>query len=103
MTGSYIGLDNPDVAKVLQAQLDVIGEVLNASKEGFAIWKALPTQGGEIEEFELVLMNSAGAAAAGKPQQELAGRTLTSVVGVSAHQLREFGRDLRLRSVVPLG
>jgi diguanylate cyclase (GGDEF)-like protein len=107
MTGSSIGLDNPDVAKVLQAQLDVIGEALDASKDGFAIWKALPTQGGEIEEFELVLMNSAGAAAAGKPQQELVGRTLTSVVGVeTAQDLRGvFVRALRegkgVREVVP--
>jgi diguanylate cyclase (GGDEF)-like protein len=82
MTGSSIGLENPDVAKVLQSQLDVIGEALDASKDGFAIWKALSTPDGSVEEFELVLMNSAGAAAAGQPQQNLVGKTLTAIVGV---------------------
>jgi diguanylate cyclase (GGDEF)-like protein len=107
MTGSSIGLENPDVAKALQAQLDVIGAALDASKDGFAIWKAMATQGGAIEEFELVLMNSAGAAAAGKPQQELVGRTLTAVVGAeTAKDLRGiFIRALRegqgVREVVP--
>jgi diguanylate cyclase (GGDEF)-like protein len=107
MTGSSIGLENPDVAKALQAQLDVIGAALDASKDGFAIWKALPNPGGAIEEFELVLMNSAGAAAAGKPQQELVGRTLTAVVGAeTAKDLRGiFVRALRegqgVREVVP--
>jgi diguanylate cyclase (GGDEF)-like protein len=107
MTGSSIGLENPDVAKALQAQLDVIGAALDASKDGFAIWKAIPTPDGSIEEFELVLMNSAGAAAAGKPQQELVGRTLTAVVGAeTAKDLRGiFVRALRegqgVREVVP--
>ncbi len=81
MTGSSIGLENPDVAKALQAQLDVIGAALDASKDGFAIWKAISTPDGSIEEFELVLMNSAGAAAAGQPQQNLVGKSLTEVVG----------------------
>lgn len=126
MTGSSIGLENPDVAKALQAQLDVIGAALDASKDGFAIWKAIPTPDGSIEEFELVLMNSAGAAAAGQPQQNLVGKSLTEVVGdETAKGLRrifvraltegqgvrevvpgfspEFGHGLYENTVVPFG
>lgn len=107
MTGSSIGLENPDVAKALQAQLDVIGEALDASKDGFAIWKATPTPAGALDEFELVLMNTAGAAAAGQPQQNLVGKTLTEVVGQETAKslrsifVRALSEDHGLREVVP--
>lgn len=64
----------------LQA-LNLISEALDASEDGFAIWKASRAKDGSVESFSLLLMNSAGAKAAGHPQQELVGKLLTTIVG----------------------
>jgi len=69
------------VAQALQAQLDLIGEALDASEDGFAIWKAVRNSDATVGEFSLLLMNKAGAAAAGELQATLIGQTLTEVVG----------------------
>jgi diguanylate cyclase (GGDEF)-like protein len=96
-----------ETAQELQKQLDIIGEALDASEDGFAIWKALLTPDGSFQDFTLVLMNSAGAKAAGRTQSELAGKTLTDIVGVETSQgLRSlFERALRegsgVKEVVP--
>jgi len=69
------------VALALQGQLDLIGDALDASEDGFAIWRAIRNSDATIGEFLLLLMNKAGAAAAGQPQATLIGQTLTEVVG----------------------
>lgn len=96
MKRSSVGLDNAAVAKSLQAQLDLIGEALDASDDGFAIWKAIATPEGATNDFELVLINTAGAAKALRPQHELVGKPLEEVVdAVSAHDLKTlFARAL---------
>jgi hypothetical protein len=96
MGHNSIGLDNAAAAKSLQAQLDLIGQALDASDDGFAIWKAVATTDGATGDFELVLINSAGAAKALRPQHELVGKRLNEVVdAVSADDLKKlFARVL---------
>jgi diguanylate cyclase (GGDEF)-like protein len=107
MTHSAAGLDDAEVAKSLQAQLDMIGQALNASDDGFAIWKSIEDEVGAIVDFELVLINTAGAAKASRPQNELVGKSLSVVVdAVSAKDLKQaFTRALHeghaVREVVP--
>jgi diguanylate cyclase (GGDEF)-like protein len=107
MADSAMGLDQAEVAKSLQAQLDVIGAALNASDDGFAIWKSVEAPDGSIDDFELVLINTAGAAKALRPQNELVGKPLNEVVDdVTAKDLKElFTRTLHeghaVRGVVP--
>lgn len=66
----------------LQLQLDVILEALDASNDGIAIWKVIRGINQTVQDFSLVLINTAGAMAAGKPQNEIIGKTMTDVVGV---------------------
>jgi diguanylate cyclase (GGDEF)-like protein len=96
MGHSSVDLGNAAVAKSLQSQLDLIGQALDASDDGFAIWKAIATADGVTKDFELVLMNSAGAAKALRPQHELVGKRLAEVVdAVSASDLKKlFARAL---------
>jgi diguanylate cyclase (GGDEF)-like protein len=96
MGHSSVDLGNAAVAKSLQSQLDLIGQALDASDDGFAIWKAIATADGATKDFELVLMNSAGAAKALRPQHELVGKRLAEVVdAVSASDLKKlFARAL---------
>jgi diguanylate cyclase (GGDEF)-like protein len=68
------------ISKARQAQLDLIGEALDASDDGFAIWKSVRAPDQSIENFTLVLMNKTGADKAGHPQLELLGKLLTEVV-----------------------
>ena len=91
MGHSSVDLGNAAVAKSLQSQLDLIGQALDASDDGFAIWKAIATADGATKDFELVLMNSAGAAKALRPQHELVGKRLAEVVdAVSASDLKKL-------------
>lgn len=96
MGHNSVDLGNAAVAKSLQSQLDLIGQALDASDDGFAIWKAIATADGATKDFELVLMNSAGAAKALRPQHELVGKRLAEVVdAVSASDLKKlFARAL---------
>ena len=68
------------ISKARQAQLDLIGEALDASDDGFAIWKSVRAPDQSIENFTLVLMNKTGADKAGHSQLELLGKLLTEVV-----------------------
>lgn len=97
MAPSAIGLESAEIAKSLQAQLDVIGAALNASDDGFAIWKSIEDTSGAIVDFELVLINTAGATKASRPQNELVGKSLSLVVdAISANELKQaFSRALR--------
>jgi diguanylate cyclase (GGDEF)-like protein len=62
--------------------LNLISDALDASDDGFAIWKAAKDKNGTVESFSLLLMNSTGAEAAGHPQEELIGKLLTEIVAV---------------------
>jgi diguanylate cyclase (GGDEF)-like protein len=68
------------ISQARQAQLDLIGDALDASDDGFAIWKSVRTPDQSIENFTLVLMNKTGADKAGHPQLELLGKRLTEIV-----------------------
>lgn len=61
-------------------QLDLISEALDASDDGFAIWKPVRATDQSIENFSLVLMNKTGADAAGHSQIDLIGKLLNEVV-----------------------
>jgi diguanylate cyclase (GGDEF)-like protein len=65
----------------LQKQLDLIGEALDASQDGFAIWKAIRSEQDEIIDFALVFMNKSGASATGRTPSQLIGLTLKEAVG----------------------
>jgi diguanylate cyclase (GGDEF)-like protein len=73
---------NPGTPESSQLPLDVILEALDASEDGIAIWKVIRGVNQTVQDYALVLMNDAGASVAGKPKQELIGKTLTAVVGV---------------------
>lgn len=96
-----------ELSVALQSQLDLIASALDASGDGFAIWKPVRASDQSIEDFVLVLINRAGAEAANSTQAKLIGKTLTSVVGeatsVDLHLL--FEKSLRSghseREVVP--
>ena len=81
MSDSSGASEEPTVVESLQSQLNLIGAALDASKDGFAIWRAVRSSDGSIIDFNLLLMNKAGADAAGQPRGDLIGRTLTDVVG----------------------
>ena len=81
MSANQVSQNQPATTEALQLQLDVILDALNSSQDGIAIWKAIRGSNKTILDFSLVLMNTAGAAAAGKPQQDLIGKPLTDVVG----------------------
>ena len=96
------------ISKARQAQLDLIGEALDASDDGFAIWKSVRAADQSIENFTLVLMNKTGADKAGHPQLELLGKLLTEVVPeVDAKGLHKlFEKALRkghsVKEIVPV-
>lgn len=91
-----------------QEQLDLIGEALDASDDGFAIWKSVRALDQSIENFSLVLMNKTGADKAGHPQLELLGQLLTEIVpGKDAKSLHTlFEKALRkghsVKDIVPV-
>ncbi len=64
--------------------LNLISDALDASEDGFAIWRAARAADGSVESFTQLLVNSTGAAAAGRPQQEMIGKLLTEVAGPGA-------------------
>lgn len=70
-----------ELSEKLQLQLDLIGEALDASQDGFAIWKAVRSDQNDIVDFTLVFMNKAGADATGRTPAQLVGLTLKEAVG----------------------
>ena len=74
-------------------QLRAMSEALNASKDGFAVWKAKRDAHQAIIGFELLFINQAGSAATGREPEELVGRELAEVVGaeqsIGLHKLFE--------------
>jgi diguanylate cyclase (GGDEF)-like protein len=94
--------EKPNSSSESQKQFELISEALNSSQEGFAIWKPIRAQDQSIEDFTLLLINKAGAQAVGLPQNELTGKTLSTVVGAdkpkTLHVL--FEKALNLRHIV---
>jgi diguanylate cyclase (GGDEF)-like protein len=96
------------ISQARQAQLDLIGEALDASDDGFAIWKSVRAPDQSIENFTLVLMNKTGCDKAGHSQLELLGKLLTEVVPeVDAKGLHAlFEKALRIghsvKDIVPV-
>jgi diguanylate cyclase (GGDEF)-like protein len=77
----YVGRSEQDaLSQARQTQLELIGAALDASDDGFAIWKSVRAPDQSIENFTLVLMNKTGADKAGHSQLELLGKLLTEVV-----------------------
>jgi diguanylate cyclase (GGDEF)-like protein len=95
------------LSQARQAQLGLIGDALDASDDGFTIWKSVRAADESIEDFTVVLMNKTGADMAARPQLELIGKTLTEVApGEGATGLHSlFVKALRVghsvKEVVP--
>ena len=62
-----------------QQQLELIGDALDASDDGFTIWRSVRAGDQSITDFTVVLMNKTGSDAAGIPQLEAIGKTLREV------------------------
>ena len=76
----YVGRSQKDaISLARQAQLDLIGDALDASDDGFAIWKSVRAPDNSIENFTVLLMNKTGADAAEIPQTEVVGKTLKEI------------------------
>jgi diguanylate cyclase (GGDEF)-like protein len=67
-----------------QKQLDLIGEALDASADGFSIWQAIRDERGRITDYKLIFINIAGAAITEHVPSQLVGKRLPEVVGEAA-------------------
>ncbi len=65
----------------MSEQLSAMSEALNASKDGFAIWRVKHNSHNEISGFDLLFINQAGSAPTGREPEALIGHELTDVVG----------------------
>ena len=70
------------------SQFSVLSSALNASRDGFAIWKAVRDEQGKVVSFILLFINEAGAAPTGQMPRHLLGGRIEDVVG------REQSADL---------
>lgn len=70
-----------DALSRLDMQFGVLSSALNASRDGFSIWKGRRDSAGEIRSFELEFMNDAGAAPTGKKSRHLIGSSVEDVHG----------------------
>jgi diguanylate cyclase (GGDEF)-like protein len=62
MKSNEPGMGNPSSAESSQRQLDLISAALDASEDGFAIWKSVRADDSSIKDFTLLLMNNSGLA-----------------------------------------
>lgn len=105
----FVGRSNRDQAISIarQAQLDLIGDALDASDDGFTIWKSVRAPDQSIVDFTVVLINKTGAIAAGRSPLELIGKPLHEVApGEGAKGLYDlFVKALRVghsvKDIVP--
>lgn len=65
----------------LEDQFDLLSRALNAAPNGFAIWRVVRGENGEIQDFILDFINDAGAAATGKSPESLVNHSVDEVVG----------------------
>jgi diguanylate cyclase (GGDEF)-like protein len=79
-TSSGLGETNV-LSDKLSHQLDLIGDALDASQDGFAIWEAIRNSGNSVIDFTLVFMNKAGAEQTGRTLPQILGKRLEVVVG----------------------
>jgi len=70
-----------EMANLLESQLDVLSQALNASNDGFAIWSVIPADEDKEGSFRLDFINNAGAAATGKKPHKLIGKEIEEVLG----------------------
>lgn len=99
--------DTQSAAEVAQRQLELISDALNASEDGFAIWKSVRDETDSIVDFTLLLVNKSGEADLGKHIVDPIGKSLAEIVSVEMSQgLRDlFGRALSeghgVKQIVP--
>lgn len=74
-------LENKRLSDGFEMQLGMMRSALNASRDGFAIWKVKCDEDGGITTFVLEFINNAGAAATAKKPQDLVGRDIEDVIG----------------------
>jgi len=63
------------------AELDVLESALNATRDGFAIWKAVRDADESIVSFDLMFINDAGAAPTGNLPRHLIGSRIDQALG----------------------
>jgi diguanylate cyclase (GGDEF)-like protein len=72
---------NDELLASVNSNLSLMYSALNASREGFAIWKAIRSAENEITSFRLVFINEAGAQATGKMPRQLVGKLIEEMMG----------------------
>ena len=101
------GADTLNGAATSQNQLHLISEALDASEDGFAIWKSVRDAAGKISGFTLILMNKSGTAALGNKITNPIGKPLQEIVGIESstglHALfeRALSEGRGVKEVVP--
>jgi diguanylate cyclase (GGDEF)-like protein len=73
------GHENKSAAEVQQDLLTLISDALDASEDGFAIWKSVRDDDGSITDFVLLLMNTSGL--------EGLDKNISNPVGMSIEQI----------------
>jgi diguanylate cyclase (GGDEF)-like protein len=84
MKSNESGQEKSLAAEYSQTQLDLISDALDASEDGFAIWKSVRAADGSISDFILLLMNNSGLAGLAGLDHKVAnpiGKTLEEVTG----------------------
>lgn len=85
----------------------LISEALDASDDGFGIWKSVRDSTGSIENFTLLLINKAGASDLAEHVSNPIGKTLTEIVSedisTGLHELfaRALGSGHGCKEIVP--
>lgn len=82
MMKSYeAGHENQTAAEVSQGLLTLISDALDASEDGFAIWKSVREDDGSIKDFVLLLMNTSGLRGLDRKISNPVGMTLEEITG----------------------
>lgn len=107
MESYYSGSDNQAGGDSPQRELDLISEALDASEDGFAIWKSVRDDDGTISDFTLLLMNKSGAKELGKHTLDPIGKTLGNIVSADMSKglfelfIRALGDGHGVKQIVP--
>jgi diguanylate cyclase (GGDEF)-like protein len=80
---------SPEVAKKMATQIALMRSALDASHNGFSIWKVNRDSKKQISGFTLEYINAAGAETSGHTVEQLVGRDMVDVIGIETY------RDLR--------
>jgi len=89
--------DGASAAAGAHRQLELISEALDASQDGFAIWKSVRDEAGLIVDFTLLLINNSGEIDLGKHIEDPIGKSLSDIVSTEMSQglLDLFSRALK--------